>query len=111
MLMNGNELTLSINKRLQDSGIIEDITDFFHEHSEYFTKCRDDESIISACDIDIAMCCKPKERQNTGVFISIDLGAHGAVQDYLSDHSRSTDSKVTLQHRKNREEVSKHVYN
>lgn len=112
MLMNGNELLLKINQVLQDSGIIEDITDFFHEHSEYFTKCRDDDDdIISACNIDIAMCCKPSERQNTGVFISIDLGAHNAVRDCLSDHSRSTGSAVVLKHKINDKEVSIHVCN
>lgn len=110
MLMNSNELLLKINNTLQDFGIIEDITDFFHEHPEYFTKCSDDKNIISTCDINIAMCCEPKERQDTGVFISIDLGAHGATQDFLSDHSRSTGSKVILKHRINGEEVNKYVF-
>ena len=109
MLMNSNELLFLINKKLQDSGIIEDVTDFLHEHSEYFAECSDGENIISGCHIDIAMCCKPEERQDAGVFVLIDLGAHGAVQVYLSDHSRSTGSKVGLKRSINNKEVSSYV--
>lgn len=109
--MNSNELLLKINHVLQDSGIIDDITDFFHEHPEYFTKCSDKKSIISACDINIAMCCKPDERQNAGAFVLIDLGAHDTTQAFLSDHSRSTGSKIELRRKINGEEVSSYVCN
>lgn len=112
MLMNSNELMLSINKRLQDSGIIDDLTDFFHEHPEYFAKClNSDKYIISSCDINVAMHCRPSERQDTNIFVSIDLGAHNAVSSHLSDHSRSIGSKVTLKRIINGEEVSKYVCN
>ena len=109
MLMNSNELLLSINKRLQDSGIIDDVTDFFHEHPEYFTKCSDDKSIISACDINIAMCCTPTERQNAGVFILADIGANNTTQVFLSDHSRSTGTAIELKRSINNQEVSRYV--
>lgn len=110
MLMNSSELILSINKRLQESGVIDDITDFLHEHPEYFTKClNSDKYVISSCNINVAMHCKPSERQNTNAFISIDLGAYDAVGSYLSDHSRSTGSKVVLKRRINGEEVSRYV--
>lgn len=109
--MNSNELLLKINHVLQDSGVIDDLTDFFHEHSEYFTKCSNNIDIISNCDISIAMCCKPDERQSSGVFVLIDLGAHGTTQAFLSDHSRSTGTKVTLRRKINGEEVSSYVCN
>lgn len=111
MLMNSNELMLSINKRLQDSGIIDDVTDFLHEHPEYFTKCSNDKDIISGCEIDIAMCCKPSERQHAGVFILANLGACDTVRVELSDHSRSTGSKVGLKRCINKQEVSSYVCN
>lgn len=111
MLMNSDELMLSINKRLQDSGIIDDITDFFHEHPEYFTACSGDVTVISPCSISIAMCCKPEQRQNAGVFVMADIGAAGAVQVYLSDHSRTTGTTISLTRSINGEEVSKYVCN
>lgn len=111
MLMNSNELLLKINHVLQDSGIIDDVTDFFHEHPEYFTKCSYDKDIISFCDINIAMCCKPIERQDADVFVLIDLGTHDATHISLTDHSRSTGSKVVLRRTINDKEVSNYVCN
>lgn len=109
MLMNSNELMLSINKRLQDSGIIDDITDFLHEHSEYFDKCSGSDNIISSCIISIAMCCKPKQRQDANVFVTAYLGTVSGALVLLSDHSRSAGSKVELTRSINGEEVSRYV--
>jgi len=109
MLMNSNELMLSINKRLQNSGIIDDITDFYHEHPEYFTTCSDGVTIISSCSISIAMCCKPEQRQDADVFVMADIGAAGVVQVYLSDHSRTTGTPISLERSINGKEVSKYV--
>lgn len=109
MLMNSNELMLSINKRLQDSGIIDDVTDFFHEHPEYFTKCSNNKDIISGLSISIAMCCKPSKRQDTGVFVLADIGANNATQVFLSDHSRSIGCGVELKRKINGKEVSTYV--
>lgn len=110
MLMNSNKLMLSINKRLQDSGIIDDITDFFHEHSEYFSKGFDNKSIVNLCSIDIAMNCMPDERQNAGVFVLIDIGSNDTVKVHLSDFTHIMNSKVKLERTINNEEVSKYVY-
>lgn len=111
MLMNSNELLLKINHVLQDSGIIDDVTDFFHEHSEYFTKCSDNKKIISSLNIDIAMCCKPDERQNTGVFILVNIGDYSTTQVFLNDHSRSIGASVELKRTINNKEVSRYVCN
>ena len=110
--MNSNELLLKINHTLQESGIIDNVTDFFREHPEYFTDCVSDKDyIISSCSINIAMCCRPVERQDAGAFVLIDLGAHGTTQAFLSDHSHSTGSKVELRRKINGEEVSSYVCN
>ena len=111
MLMNSNELMLSINKRLQDSGIIDDVTDFFREHPEYFTKCSNSKDIISGCEIDIAMCCRPEARQHADVFILANLGSCDTTHVSLSDHSRSTGSDITLERYINKKEVSSYVCN
>lgn len=109
MLMNSNELMLSINKRLQDSGIIDDITDFFHEHPEYFTTCHSSKNIISSCSINIAMSCMPDERQAANVFVIAYLGSVDTTMISLSDHSHDTGTKIELTRSINGEEVSKYV--
>lgn len=109
MLMNCDELILSINKRLQDSGIIDDVTDFLHEHPECFTKCSNSMDIISSCSISIAMCCSPDERQTAGVFVLADIGTTDATITYLSDHSRTTGTKIEISHNIKGVEANKYV--
>lgn len=109
--LNSNELLIKINRVLDETGLLNDITEFFHEHPEYFTKCSDGKTIISGVDIDIAMCCRPQDRLNTGVFILSSLGACDAVRVELNDHSRSTHTKPEIKRLINGKEVSKHVLN
>lgn len=111
MLMNSDELMLKIETVLQESGIIQDITDFMHEHPEYFTKCSDGKTIISGVDIGIAMCCRPQDRVNSGVFILSSVGSCDTVRVELNDHSRSTHTKPEVKRFINGKEVSSYVRN
>lgn len=110
MLMNSNDLLIKINRVLEESGIIDDVTDFYHEHPEYFTKCSDGVSEVTGCEITLAMVCTPQERADAGVFILSNLGAHDAVQVEMSDHTRSTHTdSVEIKRTINGKEVSRYV--
>ena len=108
MLMNSDELLLKIENVLQESGIIQDVTDFMHEHPEYWCKCSDYHSEICGMEISIAMVDEPRNRLNAGPFIMMNLGAcNSEVRVSLNDHSRSTGSKIELIREYNGERVSR----
>lgn len=109
--LNSNELLIKINRVLDETGLLNDITEFFHEHPQYFTECSDGKTIISGVDISIAMCCRPQNRLNSGVFILSSIGACDTVRVELNDHSRSTGTKPEIIRSINRKEVSKYVLN
>ena len=109
--MNVNDLLLKVNHVLEESGVIDDVTDFFHEHPEYFTTCTDGCSIISNLSLSIAMCCRPQDRQNASVFITSDIGAHDSAMVALNDHSRTSNLNPEIKYFINKDEVSRYVYN
>lgn len=107
--LNSNELLIKVNHVLDETGLLNDITEFFHEHPEYFTECTDGKTIISGLTIDIAMCCRPQDRLNSSVFILSHLGTCDKVCVELNDHSRSAHTKPELKRSINGKEVSRYV--